>query len=193
MLNSPETLVDIYEAVWKKLETAASTRHEGWHLVTVGTIRNQQPELRTTVLRGADRSKSLLWFHTDLRSPKAEDIRQNPRGSLLFYCPSTNWQLRLSGSFALDSDSPQTSSSWNKTSTSAKRCYQGPFSPSSASETPSTNLPEGSVGPEIGRENFCRVLFQIDSLEWLALSSEGHKRAKWHLKDSGFEGTWLNP
>jgi len=193
MLNSPETLTDIYEAVWKKLETAASTRHEGWHLVTVGTIRDNQPEMRTMVLRGTERTNSQMWFHTDLRSPKVEDIRKNPQGSLLLYCPNHRWQLRLSGNFSLDPDSAQTDASWKKTSDSARRCYQGPFSPSSPSSTPSTNLPESEVEPNTGREQFSRLLFHIESMDWLALNSEGHKRAKWHLTSGRPEGTWLNP
>ncbi|NDC31202.1 MAG: hypothetical protein EBZ58_09765 [Bacteroidetes bacterium] len=179
--------------VWKKLEKAATNRHEGWHLASVGTIRDHCPELRTMVLRGADRNKNAIWFHTDLRSPKLTDISTNPSAAILLYDPKSKWQLRLKGSFHFDSDSNLTEAAWKKTSPSAKRCYQGPSAPSSVASGPSSNIPDDKVSPDAGRNHFTRLIFLIHQLEWLALDSDGHRRASWRLVEGSQEGTWLNP
>jgi len=189
-----DDLSEIYQAVWLKLEQAARDRHEAWHLVTVGTVRNAFPEMRTVVLRGASQEKNLCWFHTDLRSPKVQDMEQSSYGSLLFYDPKPKWQLRLRGKFFLDSQSKATEAIWQKTTPSAKRCFQGPFSPGSPSQKYSSNLPTEELGPEAGRENFSRLLFSISEMDWLYLRADGHQRALWKLGSSQKEvGTWLNP
>jgi hypothetical protein len=47
---------------------------------------------------------------------------------------------------------------------------------------------------EIGRKNFGIVVTKVNWVEWLWLSSEGHKRAKFtYDTPSGFEANWLIP
>lgn len=187
-----DDLGEVYQAIWRKLERAVKDRREGWHLLTVATLRNTSPELRTVVLRGVSQEKNSIWFHTDLRSPKALDIKTSPHGSLLFYDPKHKWQLRLRGVFSFDSLSEETETVWKKTSESAKRCYQGPFAPGTLSENYSANLPESSVGSDFGRENFTRVFFKIHEMDWLYLRALGHQRALWYDENPS-SGTWVNP
>ncbi|NBT57785.1 hypothetical protein EBT16_03270 [bacterium] len=191
-VDSPH-LSELYRSIWNKIERAVKSRHEPWHLVTLATVRNHEPEIRTLVLRGADRDQGLIWMHTDLRSPKCRDIEKSPVGSLLFYDPRDRWQLRLKGSCWLDSDSDSSESAWNKTNASARRCYQGPFAPGTRSETLSTNLPAADVAPTAGRENFCRLIFKVSMLDWLFLNSDGHQRAQWQLDQSPVPASWVNP
>jgi len=186
-----DDLAEIYQAVWRKLERAVKDRKEGWHLLTVATLRNSSPELRTVVLRGVSQEKNSIWFHTDLRSPKVSDIKINPVGSLLFYDPKQKWQLRLRGEFLLDPLSEETETVWRKTSDSAKRCYQAPCAPGTVSKEYSANLPVSDVTQNFGRENFTRLFFNIHEMDWLYLRAEGHQRALWNCENSS--GTWVNP
>jgi len=186
-------LSDLYQFIWKKIEKAVISRHEAWHLVTVGTVRENEPELRTLVLRGADSQSGILWMHTDLRSPKCRDIEKCPQGSLLFYDPIDRWQLRLKGSFSLDTQSDLSEAAWIKTTASARRCYQGPAAPGTPSNTIATNLPSENVEPSFGRDNFGRLIFKVSKMDWLFLRAEGHQRAQWELLSNEARGTWLNP
>lgn len=186
-------LNEIYKSIWKKLETAVKSRHESWHLVTLATIRDDKPEIRTLVLRGADKEKNLIWMHTDLRSPKAQDILKNSEGALLFYDPIARWQLRLNGRISFDSHSETTEHVWKNTSASAKRCYQGAAKPSTLTPVQNSNLPKEPVSPHLGRENFTRVLFQVSKIDWLFLRAEGHLRAKWEWNESQLQGNWAIP
>jgi general stress protein 26 len=186
-------LSDLYQLIWKKIEKAVVSRHEAWHLVTVGTVRENEPEIRTLVLRGASAEQGTLWMHTDMRSPKCRDIEKAPQGSLLFYDPHDRWQLRMKGVFSLDSNSDLSESAWNKTTASARRCYQGPAAPGTPSEEIATNLPSENVEPSFGRENFSRLIFTVSKMDWLFLRAEGHQRAQWELLSKEVRGTWLNP
>jgi general stress protein 26 len=186
-------LSEIYNDIWKHLEEAVRSRNAPWHLVTLATLRGNRPEIRTLVLRGVSSVDSLIWMHTDLRSPKCQDIKDNQEGALLFYDAQKRWQLRLNGSLSFDSSSPSTESVWHRTSASAKRCYQGELSPSSLTQELNSNLPKEPTPSELGRENFTRLLFKISKLDWLFLRADGHVRAQWILTSQGFNGSWLIP
>jgi len=190
---SSSDLNEIYQSIWKKLEGAVRSRHEAWHLVTLGTIREEKPEIRTLVLRGANQTDRLLWMHTDLRSAKCQDIRKNAEGALLFYDPEARWQLRLTGQLFFDSQSELTERVWQNTSASAKRCYQGSERPSTFSPIQNSNLPSDPVSPDLGRDNFTRLLFQVSKMDWLFLRAEGHLRAQWVLGSDHFNGSWMIP
>ncbi|MFM8313567.1 MAG: pyridoxamine 5'-phosphate oxidase family protein, partial [Deltaproteobacteria bacterium] len=142
------SLEEIHQAIWKKLEHAVRHRDSAWHLPVLATVRAGKPELRTLVLRGALPEKNTVWMHTDLRSPKCQDLKNCSAASLLFYDSIDRWQLRLNGTIQLDSNSESTETTWKKVSASAKRCYQGPFVPGTRSEELSYNLPQASVSPD---------------------------------------------
>jgi hypothetical protein len=46
---------------------------------------------------------------------------------------------------------------------------------------------------QAGRKNFAVIKFQVESLDWLFLSSQGHRRARFHYNGDGFEANWTNP
>ena len=186
-------LNDIFGSIWTKLETAVRSRHEAWHLVTLATLRDNKPEIRTLVLRGASKENRLLWMHTDLRSPKCQDLLRNPEGALLLYDPNDRWQLRLNGTLSFDPESQETDQVWQRTSASAKRCYQGSLVPSSKSVAWTSNLPPSSASSDLGRENFTRLLFQVSKIDWLFLRADGHQRARWTWEEEQFLGSWVVP
>lgn len=187
------TLNDIFSSIWKKLDVSVRSRHEAWHLATLATQRDNRPEIRTLVLRGALESERLLWMHTDLRSPKCEDIQKSQEGALLLYDPEERWQLRLNGCLSFDSESEATNKVWQHTSASAKRCYQGNLIPSSKAQDATSNLPNEQAHSDLGRENFTRLLFHISKMDWLFLKSDGHLRAQWLWTSDKFVGTWVVP
>jgi len=187
------SLEEIHQAIWKKLEYAVRHRDSAWHLAALATVRSGNPELRTLVLRGALPEQNLLWMHTDLRSPKCQDLKMCSNASILFYDAEDRWQLRLNGTIQLDPKSEITETTWKKVSASAKRCYQGPFAPGTRSAEQSHNLPQKSVSEEVGRENFTRLLFFIDKMDWLFLQADGHLRAQWIQQDGELMASWVNP
>lgn len=187
------SLDEIYRAIWKKLEHAVRHRDSAWHLPVLATVRDGKPELRTLVLRGALPEKNTVWMHSDLRSPKCQDLKNCSAASMHFYDSLDRWQLRLNGTIQLDSNSESTETTWKKVSASAKRCYQGPFAPGTRSSELTHNLPQGSVSGEWGRENFTRLLFFVEKMDWLFLRADGHHRAQWIQQDGVLTASWVNP
>lgn len=188
-----ESLEEIYSRVWEKLQMAVASRHEPWRIASVATVRDNHPELRSMVMRGADSDKKIIWFHTDLRSPKCTDLKHCPEGAILFHDNPDHIQLRLNGLFSLDPSSTQSEEVWNNLHPSSRRCYQGPFIPSSTSSVLSSNLPEGPELLHLGRENFARLIFSITQMDCLILKAKGHIRARWLFTENGVEASWVNP
>ena len=50
---------------------------------------------RIVVLRKSERENNLLQFHTDLRSPKVDILKNNNNASLVFYDKEEKIQLRV--------------------------------------------------------------------------------------------------
>ena len=192
-MNTFKSLDEIYSRVWEKLELAVASREEPWRTASVATVRDHHPELRSMVLRGIDRSSKIIWFHTDLRSPKCNDISHCDQGAVLFHDNPDHIQLRLKGRFELDSSSSQSESVWNALHPSSRRCYQGPFIPSSASDVMSSNFPEIPKPLHVGRENFARLMFSMTHMDCLILKGKGHIRAQWLFTKNGVEANWLQP
>ena len=192
-MNTFKSLEEIYSRVWEKLEEAVASRHEPWRTASVATVRNNHPELRSMVLRGVDSSRKIIWFHTDLRSPKCNDLRLNSQGAVLFHDNPDHIQLRLNGLFEFDSSSKQSDEVWKTLLPSPRRCYQGPFVPGSESPVMSSNIPETPEPLPVGRENFARLILSITQMDCLVLKAKGHIRARWLFTKNGVEATWLNP
>lgn len=57
--------------------------------------RGGAPSVRFVLLKGADERGFV--FYTNLRSPKARDLKRNPRGALAFYWDRTGRQIRITG------------------------------------------------------------------------------------------------
>jgi len=187
------SLADIYDSIWRKLDRAVHTGREPWHLLSLATIREERPEIRTVVLKGAEKAERLVWMHTDLRSPKHLDVHKNSEGALLFYDPRDCWQLRLNGTLSFDQNSESTEKAWQRIAPYGRRCYQGPEIPGTQSLEANSNLPSEPTEFELGRNNFSRLLFQVTKMDWLSLKASGHVRSQWQWDGKEFIGTWVAP
>jgi hypothetical protein len=86
---------------YAKAEMQLSTTETGhpfryFYLSTFGAY----PETRMVVNRGATQDLEITFF-TDSRTPKVEQIRENPKVSALFYHPNKRLQVRLYGTASL--------------------------------------------------------------------------------------------
>ena len=90
-----ESLRLIETACWQELERAAREREHGWRIMTLATVEGEQAHARSVTLRGADAAAQRLVFYTDDRSPKLAQMKHNPLGTLLAWCPQLSWQVRL--------------------------------------------------------------------------------------------------
>ena len=81
---------------------------------------------------------------------------------------------------------------WEKSYGMSKICYQVDESPGSQ-----INIPDGyQFTPEKnheGKDNFIVIIAKVIETEWLYLSCDGHRRAKFTYDNEEFKVSWLVP
>ncbi len=182
-------LNELLDNTWKLLQRAAVDKKSPMRLGTVGTINNNEANLRTVVLRKV-KEKQLI-FYTDYRSPKVKELQQNTNISWLFYHPKKQIQLRLYGTANCLHQTRETDLIWNSLPDFAKKDYI-------TTQSPSTDLQDNTAVPSylstMDASNFCVVISTIHTIDYLQLKREGHLRAKFNRdKNGGFDGKWLVP
>ncbi|NQW83998.1 MAG: pyridoxamine 5'-phosphate oxidase family protein [Alcaligenaceae bacterium] len=177
--------------LWQELKRAPHDRHHDWRTPILATqgIDQSGPQARTVVLRHADASSWSLRIYTDARSPKCAELMAQPLAQLTFWSKRLNWQLRVSALATVDFDSEQVKAAW-------ERIRQSRASADYLSRVPPGYIqPSGEPAAETTRDSPLRhhlaiLNFKVSSMDWLALSQDGHRRAR--LKPDGLL-EWLVP
>ncbi len=178
---------------WAMLVDGAANRRAGFRTATLATVRAGLPRARTVVLRAADPRARELRVHTDLRSPKADEIRAFPRAQLVFYDAEAKVQLRIDGSCCLRIDDRYADEAWASSRPMSRACYRAPHPPGALLASPDLGL-TGPEGQDAGRGNFAAIRIEVLELEWLYLAHAGHRRARYAWDGDGApRGEWLAP
>jgi hypothetical protein len=186
---------------WSMLSEAVDDRRHPMHLVVVATPAGHLAHMRTVVLRRVDTDTHKLYFHTDIRSGKIEEIRATGHLSWLAYGASLRSQLRLSGPTVLHNQDELCRLHWDRTRLFSKRCYLLPEPPGQELKGSVADFDERLAGfqytleeSEAGFERFVVVETQVDSMEWYYTHNRGNRRAHFSYRDGALhEACWLTP
>ncbi len=177
-------LSELEQDCWDRLVSGAVKSRTPFHTPSIATLHQGDVSLRTVVLRKTLPTERELRFHTDVRSPKWQELSQNPSISALFYDGLERIQIRVKGKAFLHHSNEITDEAWQKTSISSRKCYLTRFSPSSFTEESSSGLSENIENEnftlsesESGYSNFGIVSIHVQSIDWLWLNHAGHRRA----------------
>jgi 3-hydroxyisobutyrate dehydrogenase len=177
-------LSELEQDCWDRLVSGAVKSRTPFHTPSIATLHQGDVSLRTVVLRKTLPTERELRFHTDVRSPKWQELSQNPSISALFYDGLERIQIRVKGKAFLHHSNEITDEAWQKTSISSRKCYLTRFSPSSFTEESSSGLSENIENEnftlsesESGYSNFGIVSIHVQSIDWLWLNHTGHRRA----------------
>jgi len=177
-----QELDEIEASVWNELERCVATRprsesgdgaheppHE-WRVAVLATVDDGQADARSLVLREVDAAERRLVFYTDARSPKVRQIQQSPQGTLIFYSRELGWQLRMQVRLNVETTGLAVSSRWARLQTSAgARDYLSVAAPGRPLDAP---LSELGV-----RGHFAMIEAMAETVDWLELHPQGHRRA----------------
>lgn len=181
-------------AAWTELMDAAADPHAGFRYVTLCTADTaQRPQARIVVLRECDDARRRLTFHTDVRSPKWQEMAANPQVTVLGYCHERRLQLRLAGQvhcYAAGSEIAR--SIWRALPSHTRQTYHG-GPPGEVRATAS--LTDESTDPEAGESRFGVVIVQVVSLDAYQLQRNDNQRALFRYAADGVlqAGEWINP
>lgn len=172
-----QSLQALSETIWQHIGRGTKDRHHPARHPTLATIAPDGPDLRTLVLRAANRSEKTLEFHTDASSPKVAHIRQTPRVAIHIWIPKASLQIRAK---ALAEIFPGDRDLFAQLPEAAQMNYQG--------AAPGTPLP---AEPDPTQNRFTRLVCRLTEIDALVLSTP-HQRACFHAS-SDWQGAWIAP
>lgn len=191
----PPTLAGVADAAWSAIERGAVERWTPWGLPMLATAGpDGAPGARVLALRRVERAERRLWFHTDLRSPKVEALRREPRASVLFWSPADAVEVRLAGRVAVHADGHGADAAWRDASPlsqSAARIALAPGTPLRRASSFDALVQEGDEA--VARSHFCALAFVADTLDWLWLGPRDLRRAQFAWIGRDWVGQWTVP
>lgn len=193
-------LDSIYNQIWEHLYQGAEGSKSSFHLASLGTVKDVFPRVRTVVMRKVIGEENSVIFHTDTRSAKYSEIQSNGNVALSFYSKEDKIQIRLEGTASIHEDDDVADMQWQSSKLTSRKCYLANPGPGAESPIPDSGVPaifDGRVPSEeeseAGRENFCAVKVKVNKIDWLYLSSSGHKRAVFDLNEEDVNAGWVIP
>lgn len=197
-----KSLDDIHAAIWNALATGAGQQRSPltmWQAATNGLglgigAAAGMPQVRTVVLRDADRQGGSISFHTDARSAKVAELRADPRIALIGLDLDNLLQIRLEGRAQICADEAERRTIWNAARPHTLILYRTPFAPGTPLDTPEAGHVQEQGGDD-GYANFCVIRVLLDKLEYLDISPGGHQRAVFRHNGKGddWRGAWIAP
>ena len=182
------------KAAFSILEIASKNRHTLFHTPTLSTFDGNRVSTRTMVLREFDPDKRLIRFHTDFRSVKIEQLKKDSHAAIHGYDPNLKIQIRFDGKINLHHNDKVTKGSWELSKEMSKECYFVGGPPGTRIDDPSGFDPSTfDFESTNGFENFCVLVFQFESMEFLYLKKSGHRRAIHNWTTGEHQSSWLIP
>ena len=194
-------LESLQKDCWNRLLNGSLRYKDAFHTMVVGNANEYGVNLRTVVLRKVWAVKKQLVFNTDTRCGKWTDLMKQNNISFLFYDAPANLQIRLSGKATLHQTDNIADEAWTDTKMASRKVYLASPAPSTIIPVPASGIPAAleTIDPTPeesmeGRNNFGVVITTINWMEWLWLSSKGHRRAVFKTNaDGSFSQDWLIP
>ncbi len=198
--NLPYNLEEILADCWHRLVNGEKSAKHPFHCPTLGTLHNNEVELRTVVLRKAIPSDRTLIFYTDNRSPKINQIKENNKISWLFYDEKSRIQIRIKAKATIHHLDDIALSAWKNSRLESRKCYLVIPAPSTFIDLPDDGLPKNldveNLTEEIianGYQNFAVVKTEITIIDWLILNHTGHRRAQFIYEGNEIKKEWMLP
>ena len=194
-IRESDSLELALENALNKLKRAVKKRNDDLHLLNLVTVDSKnEPNTRNVVLRDFSIENLTVRFHTDKRSSKIEDIRDNKAICLIGYDKKAKLQIRMDADAYTIKDEKILMDIWKKMYPMSRECYRISKSPGDKIESLNEiRFDEDDESNLIGFDNFVAIQCDIKSLEILYLSSLGHIRAKYYNNNGSLLGEWIIP
>lgn len=166
---------DLIKKIWQQLQRASVDKHHEWRspvLVTNGL--DGWPDARTIILRNVNLETKILTFYTDSRSPKLVQLYANTNAMLVFWSKRLNWQCRIKVAITIKTDGELLQKTWAKVKQSPSAGdYLSVLAPGESLNKISDNAEQINLS----KHYFATINAHVISIDWLALSRNGHQRA----------------
>jgi len=182
------------QKAFEVIEDGVSNSKSYFHHPTLNTFDENFIASRTVVLRGFDKNKRVLRFHSDKRSKKIDQIVKNSISTVHAYDHEQKIQIKLKGASEIHHMDNYSKEAWDQSRPMSKECYSVSDAPGREISDPSDyDLDKNSLDVEKGYENFVVIFFHFSTLEFLYLQRSGHRRSLFNWSADKISKTWLNP
>ncbi|MDG1529960.1 MAG: pyridoxamine 5'-phosphate oxidase family protein [Paracoccaceae bacterium] len=182
-MNEPfDDLNDFRNAAWKVMNVPLR-RMPRVSLATVDQLG--APQLRTLVLRGANKHDGTVELHTDAASQKVPQLENDPRAAVLIWDEKAMIQIRLMGDITIKSDA-SLSNIWEQLPSVTQGNY-GVMPP------PGSKIAAGdNYSRKADAGKFAILELKIQTMDLVQLQEPSHRRAFYDQSDN-WGGQWLAP
>jgi pyridoxamine 5'-phosphate oxidase len=189
LIGKRTDLSDVLQIVFDEICLAAKNPSHPFRFMSLSTVCQQIPEIRYVVLRAMDENGHLFFF-TDYRTEKVEQIQANPEVSLLFYHPDRRVQVRMQGTASIHCNNDLAEKHWGTLEEEAKKAYN----PVIKAGTPISQPEEAHIWPEKPSSDYFAVVKVVASqLDVLQLDGMSHIRAKFLRNEGQWTSNWIAP
>lgn len=194
-------LVTVENRCWQMLSDAVGDRKHPMRTMVVGSVSGSMAQIRTIVLRKVEKETRKIYFHTDLRSSKIDDIKVTGQLSWLAYDPAQRTQIRLCGTTILHHCDTIAQAQWNLTQHHSRRNYLLPEGPGKihaddfkSVEQQLSDFSYTLEESEAGFKNFVVVETTVEKLDWYYAHHTGNRRAGFSYENGSLiQADWLTP
>ena len=178
-----------------KIRTAIEGRDDDLHILNLVTIDEKNiPNTRNVVIRNFSEENLTIRFHTDKRSSKISEIKNNNKISLLGYERKDRLQIRFDAEATIIDSDEFLLDIWKSMYPMSRECYRVIESPGSKIKSlEDIKFEEDDDQGLNGFENFVAVSCDIQSIEVLYLHHEGNLRASYINNNGKLNGEWIVP
>ena len=194
-------LVAVENRCWQMLSDAVGDRKHPMRTMVVGSVSGSMAQIRTIVLRKVEPEERKIYFHTDIRSSKIDDIQATGQLSWLAYDPTQRTQIRLFGVTILHHGDAIAQAQWNLTQHHSRRNYLLPEG-SGKKHSEDFKIRHDKLSDfsytleesEAGFKNFVVVVTTVEKLDWYYAHHTGNRRAGFTY-DNGLlvHADWFTP
>ena len=187
---------------WKKLLNGSVKKKNGFRTICIGTIGNDNDaSLRIVINRKVNETDKKIYFHTDNRSRKFQDLERDNRVSLLFYDARQRIQVMVKAYAIFHTNDSIANDRWKATSPQARLGYMTIEAPNTKSEMPTLGYDERfseikptDIESNPYQINFSVVECQVYELEFLYLDYLGNRKANFYYKNGVLDACfWVVP
>lgn len=192
----------VEELAWKKLVNGSVKKKNGFRTMCVGTIsENRDASIRIVINRKVDESKKIIYFHTDNRSRKFQDLQKDNRITLLFYDARQRVQIMVKAHATFHINDALSLEKWRTTSPQARLGYMTIDAPNTKSDMPTlgydnkfSEIKPTEIESDFFKENFTVIACQVYELEFLYLDFLGNRKANFFYENGVMsQGFWTVP
>lgn len=177
-------LEELFKEVKRELQNGISKKDHPFRYFTLGTVNAvNEPKLRTVVFRKMN-AELELFFYTDRRSNKRNDLVLNEYATALFYHPKKMLQIQINGLAVVEKDTEFLKSLWNGIPAHLRKDYTTVKGPGSPIKNPE------EVTYLNNQNHFCVIKIIPHYIEYLRLGKpNNHIRARFYKKN---DGSWAS-